>query len=276
MNRLSAGNQIEEIYKRTGSIIDTAKELNLKYKQVHSYLYNNTDYVSIRKKPVKTTSYNKDYFKVIDSPDKAYFLGLIKADGYIDRTRNRLALRLQEKDVELLNKLCDCVGFPLNRINTIDMSRRGTQNHVEFAVSNAQFVTPILDAKYPSILEKVPEEFSYDFIRGYFDGDGSIAYKNLRKLYFSVSVVGSPDDDHMLKYIMERIQGFTKIYIDKRSNLPFLKTDNQAVIRNFRDLVYKDATLYLSRKKFKFDHFSLLFDTSTSRRKTSQADEDVL
>jgi hypothetical protein len=269
MNRQSADNQIEQIYLENNSIIETAKALQLPYKKVHNYLVNHTSYVSKRKKPVKTSTYNKDYFTTIDSADKAYFAGLIKADGYIDKARNRVAIRLQEKDIELLEKFCDVLGFSHSRLNRISPRRDGQSTHVEFSLTNEQLVSPLLDIKSKEFLIKVPDEFAFDFIRGYFDGDGSISYRNLKKLHFAISIMGSPNDSSMLEYIMDKIPGFTKIYMDKRSSLPFIQSQNQQTIRTFRDLIYNKCTLYLTRKKTKFDQFSLLFDVSTTTRKAS-------
>lgn len=277
MNRQSADNRIEQTYLENNSIIETAKALQLPYKKVHSFLANHTSYVSKRKKPVKISSYDKSYFEVINTPDKAYFAGLIKADGYVDKIRNRVAIRLQEKDVELLEKFCDVLKFPHSKLNKITPRRENQSTHIEFSLTNEQLVKPLLDIKTKEFLSKIPDEFAFDFIRGYFDGDGSISYRNLRKLYFSISVMGSPNDSSMLEYIMDKVPGFTKIYMDKRSDLPFIKSDNQKVIRAFRDLIYNGCTLYLTRKKTKFDQFSLLFDVSTTTRKASSIeDEDIV
>lgn len=233
MNRQSAGNQIIETYKQVGSIIETAKALKLPYKEVQKVLYKSTDYVSNKKKPILISSYDKNYFTTIDRADKAYFLGLLKADGYVDKIRYRVALRIQEKDRELLEKFCDVLGFPHSRINTIKSRREGQNNHVELAITNKVLVSELLDLKAPEMLEKVPERFARDFIRGYFDGDGTIAYRNTKKLYFSLAIMGSPKDQHLLEYVMKRVPGFTKIYIDKRSDLPYLKSDNKEVLLRF-------------------------------------------
>lgn len=276
MNRQSAGNQIKETYERLSSVINTAKELNLPYEDVYSVVRKLPGYRSIKKRKV-TSSYDKCFFEQIDSSIKAYFVGLIKADGYIDKNRLRIAIRLQEKDVELLEKFCDAIGFPHSRINKIPPRREGQSTHVEVAVTNRQLVEPLLDVKTQKIFEQIPPEFAWDFIRGYFDGDGTIAYRNLRRLYFSLAIVGSPSDPHMLEYIMDRIDGFTKIYIDKRSNLPYLKTDNALLIETFRKKLYDNSFLFLQRKRNKFDQFKLLFDTSTTKRKTSATtDEDIV
>lgn len=275
MNRQSAGNQIIQTYLELKSIGQTATVLSLPYRKVHSALSKSTSYVSSRKKPVRTNTYNKDYFKIIDSSDKAYFLGLIKADGYINKERHLLAIRLQAKDVELLEAFCEAINLPKSRINKIKSRRLNQADGVEVAVLNTEFVSPLLSIK--STIPYIPEEFASDFIRGYFDGDGTIAYRNMKKLYFSVAIMGSPNDASMLEYIMKYVKGFTKIYTDKRSNLPYLKTDNQETIKLFRDAVYKDADIYLTRKKIKFDKFSFLFGTPTTRRKTSsKQDEDIV
>ncbi len=135
MNRQSAGNQIELTYQLTGTILETAKKLNLKYAQVRSYLTKHTNYVSKKKKPTMFQTYRKDYFEEINTPDKAYFLGFLKADGYIDKNRNRVALRLQEKDVEILRKFCDVLQLPQSRINKIKSKRDGQSDGVEIAIT---------------------------------------------------------------------------------------------------------------------------------------------
>ena len=52
-------------------------------------------------------TFNKDYFERIDSKDKAYFLGLLYADGCnsISATKQHhtIVLNLQEKDKDILD-----------------------------------------------------------------------------------------------------------------------------------------------------------------------------
>ena len=49
---------------------------------------------------------NKEYFKNIDTEEKAYWLGFIYADGYIIKSEKNyeLGIELNYKDVEHLNK----------------------------------------------------------------------------------------------------------------------------------------------------------------------------
>ena len=48
--------------------------------------------------------YDKDYFEVINTPEKAYWLGFIYADGCITK-RNVFSIKLSIKDIELLEEL---------------------------------------------------------------------------------------------------------------------------------------------------------------------------
>lgn len=66
------------------------KELNIKVK--------NTNRVNRR--------INSNYFSVIDSPEKAYWLGFLYTDGSVDHygKTGRIRLQLQEQDIEILEQ----------------------------------------------------------------------------------------------------------------------------------------------------------------------------
>jgi hypothetical protein len=252
MNRQSAGNEnILEIYKKCNeSILETANYFNIPYGTMWARL-KKAGLKSKKKKPVYSTGLNETYFYNIDSATKAYFLGFIKADGYIDKKRDRLAIRIQERDVEILKRFCDALNLSIKRINIIK-TQENQSAHVEVAITNKLFVKPILEIKSPEFLKYIPEEFIYDFIRGYFDGDGGVYYHNIDKKSFSMNIMGSPNDDSVLQLILKYFPNL-KLYLDKRSNLPLLQTNNRKELINFRDLIYNDCFLYLTRKKEKFD-----------------------
>lgn len=265
MNRQSAGNNQEliQIFKQHNeSILDTAKYFNVSYSTMWARL-KQAGIKSKKKKPVYSDTLIIDYFREINTPSKAYFAGFIKADGYVDRKRFRLAIRIQEKDVDILKMFCDCVNLPIKRINII---KAKNNQHVEVAITNKLFVTPLLNIKEESFLEKIPENLSYDFIRGYFDGDGCINYRNIQKKSFQMNIMGSPSDSHMLEYILKYFPDFG-VYNDKRSDLPFLKTANLNLILKFRELIYNNCYIYLARKKEKFDRIKLWLEPQRSHVK---------
>lgn len=283
MNRQSAGKALDVLskYKELNSIIETAKHFNVSYETVRNVLRNN-GIVSNKKKPVYSNTLIVDFFKNIDTESKAYFLGLIKADGYIDHQRNRFALRLQERDVEILHRFCDALNLPQSRLNKIvrtSQSIHHSENRsdcYELAITHTEFVSYFKDVKFESILEKIPEHLVYHFIRGYFDGDGCISYKEIKKLKFQMNIMGSPDDDHMLKFICKYFN--FRIYLDKRSNLPFIQSSNLQTILEFRDKCYSNCCVYLSRKKVKFDLVKFTKETSTTTCgiSDSPSDKDIV
>lgn len=270
MNGQSAGNLIIEKYQENKSSIKTARELNIPYREVYKTL-KREGLMGKRKKQVLATHLNYTFFDTIDTEAKAYFYGLLKADGYINIPRNLMSLRLQSKDEEILIKFCDVLNLPHGRLNKIKSRRLNQSESLDLSVKDDRLVEQLLDIKTQT--NKVPEHLAHHFIRGYFDGDGSINYRNVKKVKFSMNIMGVPNDSHMLDYIADRTELKSK-YLDKRSNLPFLQTVNKEVISSFRKFLYKDATIYLTRKRTKFDLFQFYYDTSTTKRKTSLCKED--
>lgn len=117
-----------------------------------------------------------DYFNQVDTPMKAYLLGLLAADGWVS-PRNRVCLSLVSYDrsaVELLrDEVSPATRLKDYRVNTSDMVSFGVQS-AELAAGLAKYgVTP---AKTHTLMwpELLPEELAGSFVGGYFDGDGSL------------------------------------------------------------------------------------------------------
>lgn len=276
MNRQSAGNKelCVNLFKEGLTITQISVKAEIPYGTVWNYL-NKAGLVKRKtKRRVYSKNLNKKYFYNIDSVDKAYFLGFIKADGYIDKKRNRLAIRIQDTDVEILRRFCDAVGLNQKRINTIPSKKKETQRCcVEVSITSEEFVKPLLDIK-----TAIPElnGFNDDFIRGYFDGDGSVYYRSIDKNQFALSIVGNPNDTHMLDFINKKYD-ISKIYWDKRSNLPFIKTALLSKIIKFSSIY--NSFLYMSRKKIKFDLIRFrhsLIDPQRLHAKQPEKVEDIV
>ena len=59
----------------------------------------------------------ENYFKVIDNKEKAYWLGFIYADGYLERLKGnqlRLGIEICKKDEILLDKFIGSIGINKN------------------------------------------------------------------------------------------------------------------------------------------------------------------
>lgn len=164
--------------------MEIQKHLNLRsYEPIRNVLlFNNVDirsksqakYIRDRKfKNVNGRTYtlNHHYFKEINN-ESAYWLGFIYADGNI--FNSKLTIGLQESDVCLLNKFKECIESDKviyyndklkSKILSID-SVILTDDLREIGLHEDKSGT----IKFP----KIPEDLMVDFIRGVFDGDGSV------------------------------------------------------------------------------------------------------
>jgi hypothetical protein len=116
-------------------------------------------------------SVDHTFFNVIDSPLKAYLLGLLAADGNVLHRSPRITLELAVKDIELVELLRDTIA-PAARI-------RLRRNAAVLAVTSAALADDLgrwgvrprktYDHDWPALL---PEEAKRPYLLGYFDGDG--------------------------------------------------------------------------------------------------------
>jgi transposase len=200
-------------------------------------------------------SLKEDYFENIDTEDKAYFLGLLIADGY--NNNRQFTLSLQEKDIHILETFRDYLGYN-NPIRTIN-KKKGCPNCSilkSLVVSSKKICTDL--SKWGCVKAKshftyfpdIPEELWNHFIRGVFDGDGWI-----HKKIITMTIIGNKDLIVRIQEILvDKCQIVkNKLYIAHRCKENILEMrysgSNLLSIRNY---LYKDATVYLQRKYNRF------------------------
>ena len=224
--------------------------------------------ISIRNHSTSMIQYfqNNTYFKNIDSPDKAYFLGLLTADGWVFSTGNGgFEISLQERDgyiLELFKKYIEYTGTIKNYLAT------HTKNPMKNFRINCKELYQDL-AKYGVVPRKshktyfpdIPEHLWSHFIRGVFDGDGCISLKNNINGSLSHSKFNIIGNFTLIKEIQNIL--ISKCQINKtKLSVPNKTTPNIVSVVyggnlnliKIRDYLYKDCEdLYLIRKKEKFD-----------------------
>jgi hypothetical protein len=85
----------------------TAKELALKHKCRKDYILRIWSKHGLKGKSRRKYTVDLTYFETIDSPDKAYFLGFIAADGCVRKPLHgpmALVIKVSSKDEEVLVK----------------------------------------------------------------------------------------------------------------------------------------------------------------------------
>lgn len=135
-----------------------------------------------KKQFYNTYTCNYSFFDSIDNEANAYFLGLFYADGYNDQNKGQITLGFAEKDRELVEKF----KIAIEATHPISIANRKREN-VNAQPFHKLFINsrPLSDslAKHgcvqakTHILDKLPEmeeSLLRHFVRGYFDGDGSV------------------------------------------------------------------------------------------------------
>ena len=125
----------------------------------------------------------EDYFSVIDTPEKAYLLGIIQTDGSVRITNRNAALTItQHKDYawyieDMLLNFSDKV------CNTKDRNCRQLQIGSKTIVNDLINLGIVpnktkvqTDDNINTLWDSIPEEFKGDFIRGCIDGDGYVTF----------------------------------------------------------------------------------------------------
>lgn len=224
----------------------------------------------------KVSHLNHNYFSEIDSVEKAYWLGLLTADGNVQYRKERgesykITLDLNSEDEYLVEKFKNAINSNLNvhtYINNTSFQRKDGQPHkmARITVHSAQMYKDLgkygIVERKSLLLEKVPyikDEYLSHYLRGFFDGNGSITYGNKKAKYFSPRVLFYSTynfcksvQESLNKVIGLPIHTITK---QKDYNVSFItygKFDDVVAIYNF---LYKDATIYMKRKKEKFEEY---------------------
>lgn len=142
----------------------------------------------------RTYFFNKNYFSTIDTPDKAYWLGFITADGSVDH--KALHIRLSTKDDTHLQKLLDSIGSDASIEYTRNNHNRPCVRIRVFSVEMIQDLAShgIMPNKTWTVAPwSGPFELERHYWRGVVDGDGWITTgsNGNTKRFYTVGLCGN-------------------------------------------------------------------------------------
>lgn len=235
-----------------------AKELNVYYKTLLNHLSKHPEKTIGRKGKKRIDS---KYFNKIDTERKAYWLGFLTADGYLS-SKGTLELTLAEKDFEHIKlfkkdlKSEHSISVKKNYLNgkefkqyrisftdeeiASDLYKYGLNNRKTF------------NAYIP--LEYIPQHLIKHYIRGLFDGDGSVYSAGDNRINVTIASTASiVMGNNLISCLFDNDISATYT-IDRRTNnnLYNININKTREIQRLFKWMYSDATIYLERKYNRF------------------------
>lgn len=204
---------------------------------------------------------NESFFEEINTDEKAYWLGFIYADGYI--TGNNLGIALSQNDENHLLKFKKSINatYPIKRY--LSQSSYGNFNYSRILINSKKLVedikqkgvinnkTLVLDFPKESILN---EKFYRHFIRGYFDGDGSLV---LSRNSINFKICGTKE---LLEKIIDIFNNCSEYDYQKRvfkrwnndKNNYYISYGGKNKTLSIMEYLYDNSNIYLDRKYKKY------------------------
>jgi intein/homing endonuclease len=223
-----------------------------------------------RRPPKKQTYYREDFFEKMDSPEKAYILGLIMTDGYIIKDYSGFGIQLTKSDGYLLKKIALIIGARQGVSQIVCNAKRkstpNTKDMVRLSVHNRRLAEDLKKlgvtrnkSKTLRYAGSVPKKYLSHFFRGLIDGDGTIGVAKNNNIWCQLSSASSAFIGDLLGLalsftlrlntsITKYRSGKEKIIKECKMYTARVSGGNQETIRFLRWLYDDKRDLYLRRK----------------------------
>jgi intein-encoded DNA endonuclease-like protein len=208
---------------------------------------------------------NKDFFKKW-TPEMAYVLGFFAADGNVmENKRGGHFFSLQITDKDIVYKIRELLES--NHTIGVRVGVGNEKTKYRLQIGSKEMCVDLRNLgmeeqkTYTMALPSVPEKYLFDFVRGYFDGDGNVWVGQMNKERKTKRIViqtGFTSCSHTfllgLKARLEKheIKGF----LSCRKGYSRLYYSIQGSLELYRLMYHKGINeLYLPRKKVIFEKF---------------------
>lgn len=246
-----------ELYAKYKRLKTVGEKLKMNPDTVKAILLKNGIYVLNSSDVAKRCSINGHYFDVIDSHRKAYYLGLICADGTVGLRNNKFQISLQEQDAYIIKQLNTDLESTY-KISLLEYSKKNPNWSDQYCLTttNKDLLNGLLSQgvlpnksyclEFPKNLS---EKYYSSFLLGYMDGDGSIS-KNPKDC--RCSLVSTEDFCSSVAEILSRVLNVNSSILlchDKHESVTrTLQIAGKRQVKKYLDWLYSNADIYLERK----------------------------
>lgn len=209
---------------------------------------------------------DSDYFDVIDTEEKAYWLGFCYCDGYITHSSDsftmKFGLSLNNADLEHMQKFKNAINAdaPINTYTVYQGYKVGAE-YCRILIHDDVFANHLIThgcvERKSNIMKPpsgVPLCIVKHFIRGVMDVNGSIVITNGESICPSFQIVFTGTDSFLMwiqQYLLDN-NAISRIYpLSKRKEGQIVSSfsfGGNYQVKHFLDFIYEEATIYLDRK----------------------------
>ena len=220
------------------SLSQLGKEFNCSYTTIKNLLHKH----NIKSRGYKD-KYPRDefYFNQIDNENKAYWLGFLYADGCVHNNSNEISINITDED-HIIKFKNEIKAFNHKYSVTKDKRFENAKILYQFSIKDAQLHSDLI--KWGCVPNKnlllnkipnIPRDYVSHFIRGYFDGDGSLHYLKSTNNY-RISFVGTKD---FLNDIQKELN--TNVSLGRSGKAYSLQISGRKQVMRILDYMYKDS-----------------------------------
>lgn len=235
---------------------------------------NHANKMGMKKSPY---SCNYRFFEEIDTEEKAYWLGFLSADGWVNKNEETnsgtIGIELQYGDIDHLKKFNKSLSGNYQitdrwRKNTFPNGNTKTTHNCVIRIYSIYMYNDLHNLgfdgnkTYTFEMPKIPDDLIRHYMRGYFDGDGcfAISYNKSGKVNsYSCSYLGASQKIiekfeniiHDLGIESTRMDTYQRDGYARMWRVWINDGDNQGRLK-FLNYLYEDATIYLDRKYEKY------------------------
>lgn len=248
MKKFSNEQMHKELIEDVVNYSDLAKKYGTTRQTVRAYAKRHGLHKGNTKR-LKSHTLDIHYFDKIDTPNKAYVLGFIYADGC--NTRKGLHIGIQEEDKEILEFIKSELNIS-NDLRYIKPYKEHWKPKWELSIKSIEFSEILTKVGCPPAKSSIinfpnfiPDNLLNHFIRGYFDGDGCISICS--KGYFRLSFISGSEVfiTSLRNYIYNKTGHLLPFY---KKNYYSILTSKQSAVKSIVELMYTNSTFSMQRK----------------------------
>lgn len=271
---LNQASNLRKRYEEGETSVSLAKEFNVGDGCIVSWIKRVGGIIRSNSESKRKFTFDEHYWDIVDTEHKAYWMGFFMADGYIGAFDNKYRnfwCTLAAKDGHHLEEFIKDINATYKVVYYQRKNKKTGKiyDKCRICLTSIPFVENLVNKGWIDfkkngdlkLFSHIPSVLHSHFVRGFFDGDGSIGKQLRRKRKslahaYSVTIVAPFAHEKFLEQVRDIICNNAGVSIKslKRGSSVFrCHWNGNRQIMKIGDWLYKAATRWLARKKERFD-----------------------